>query len=271
MPLRGPLRYSQRSGHLQTRFAQTMQVPSSERCSVAQHVLMAGGYLTARPLRELRPGCSFASLTSRGWVASFLTPHFSSWATTRVAPTPLKDSGSIQTSSFRAQSRNPCSPALQLGCCDYAQHDGMCRATLPPSPTPFPVFPHPSFLTPPPSLLTPHPSPLTPHPSLLPPHSSPLTPHSSPLTPPPSLLTPHPSPLTPHSSPLTPHSSLLTPHSSLLTPHSSPLTPHSSPLRSPQRSHYLHGLFYPLYCVDGQALYGFFGGVGFGYHGHAEA
>ena len=26
--------------------------------------------------------------------------------------------------------------------CDYAQHDGVCRATLPPSPTPFPVIPH---------------------------------------------------------------------------------------------------------------------------------
>ena len=59
-------------------------------------------------------------------------PHSSSGATTRVAPTPLKDSGRTQTSSFRAQSRNPCSPALQLGCCDYAQHDGVCRAPLPP-------------------------------------------------------------------------------------------------------------------------------------------
>ena len=60
------------------------------------------------------------------------TPHPSSWATTRVAPTPLKDSGRTPTSSFRAQSRNPCFPALQLGCCDYAQHDGVCRAPLPP-------------------------------------------------------------------------------------------------------------------------------------------
>ena len=100
-----------------------------------------------------------------------------------------------QTSSFRAQTRNPCSPALQLGCCDYAQHDGVCRAPLPPSPspfpTPFPVIPrvveeslayqnslqemrrldlletNSSPLTPHPSPLTPHPSPLTPHPSLL--------------------------------------------------------------------------------------------------------
>ena len=50
---------------------------------------------------------------------SFLTPHPASWATTRVAPTPsfliphssfLKDNGRTQTSSFRAQSRNPCFP-----------------------------------------------------------------------------------------------------------------------------------------------------------------
>ena len=106
--------------------------------------------------------------------------------TARRATTPFKDSGSIQTSSFRAQSRNPCSPALQHRCCDYAQHDGVCRAPLPPSPTPFPVFPHPSFLTP-------HFSPLISHPSLLRPHSSLLTPHSS-------LLRPHSSPLTPHPS-----------------------------------------------------------------------
>ena len=64
---------------------------------------------------------------------------------------PSKTAAEPQTSSFRAQSRNPCSPALQLGCCDYAQHDGVCRATLPPLPTPFPVFPHSSLLTPTPS------------------------------------------------------------------------------------------------------------------------
>ena len=112
---------------------------------------------------------------------------------------PSKTAAEPQTSSFRAQSRNPCLPALQLGCCDYAQHDGMCRAPLPPSPTPFPVFPHSSLLTPHSSLLTPHSSLLTPHPSPLTPHPSLLTP-----TPSPSLLTPTPSPslLTPHSSPL---------------------------------------------------------------------
>ena len=51
--------------------------PLSERCSVAQHGLMAGGYLSARPLRGPRPNGLFAALTSRSWVASFLTPHFS--------------------------------------------------------------------------------------------------------------------------------------------------------------------------------------------------
>ena len=76
------------------------------RCSARPN----GGfeYLTARPLRGPRPGCSFAALTSRGLglphfstltslkarhavplhqTPSFLTPHFASWATTRVAPT----------------------------------------------------------------------------------------------------------------------------------------------------------------------------------------
>ena len=148
------------------------------RCSARPN---GGGYLTARPLRELRPGCSFASRTSRGLGClislpsllimgtarrattpdpPFLTPHFSSWATTRVAPTPH----------------------------------------------PSPLNPQSSILNPQSSILTPHPSPLTPHSSLLTPHPSPLT--------------PHPSLLTPHSSLLTPHSSLLNPQSPLLTPHS---------------------------------------------------
>ena len=130
-----------------------------------------------------RMACSLRSLRGVG------LPHFSRLTsrkgTARRATTPFKDSGRTQTSSFRAQSRNPCFPALQHRCCDYAQHDGMCRAPLPPSPTPFPVFPP----------------------------SSPLPPHSSPLTPPSSLLTPHSSLLTPHSSLLTPTTSLLTPHS----------------------------------------------------------
>ena len=169
------------------------------RCSARPN---GGGIPHGSSASRTSPGCSFATLTSRGLGClishaslltrarhavplhqppSFLTPHFSSWATTRVAPT-----ASLLT------------------------------------PHPSLLTPHSSFLTPTTSPLTPHSSPLTPHPSLLTPHSSPLTPHPSPLT-------PHPSPLTPHPSPLTPHSSLLTPHPSPLTPHSSLLTPHSSP------------------------------------------
>ena len=60
--------------------------------------------------------------------SSLLTPH-SSPLTPHSSPlTPPRHSGSkrrTQTSSFRAQSRNPCFPALQLGCCDFAQHDGI--------------------------------------------------------------------------------------------------------------------------------------------------
>ena len=211
------------------------------RCSARPN---GGGYHTARPLRGPRPNGLFAALTSRGLGCliplpsllsrarhavplqlppSFLRPHSSHRATTRVATTPIKDSGSTPTSSFRAQSRNPCSPALQLGCCDYAQHDGVCRATLP-------HHPHqsPSFLTPPSSLLRPPSSLLTPTTSLLPPTTSPLTPHSYDLT-------PHSYALTPPSSLLRPHSSLLRPHPSLLTPHPYDLTPPPSlpPAKNP--------------------------------------
>ena len=105
------------------------------RCSARPN---GGGYLSARPLRELRPNGLFAALTSRGLglphfstltphkarhavplhqTPLFLTPHCSSWATTRVAPTT-------------------------------------------------------SLLTPTTSNLTPHSSPLRPHSSLLTPHSS---------------------------------------------------------------------------------------------------
>ena len=132
------------------------------RCSARPN---GGGYLTARPLRGPRPNGSFASLTSRGLefphfsrltphkarhavplhlTLSFLNPHPSSRATTRVAPTP-----SLLT---------PHSSFL----------------------TPSPLTPHPSPLTPHPSPLTPHPSPLTPHPSPLTPHPSPLTPQNQP-------------------------------------------------------------------------------------------
>ena len=137
----------------------------------------------------------FSRLTSRKGTArraatpdpSFLTPHFSSWATTRVAP----------TTSLLTPTTSPLTPHSSL----LTPHSS-------------PLTPHPSLLTPHSSLLTPHSSPLTPHSSLLTPHSSLLTPHSS-------LLTPTTSPLTPHSYDLTPHSSLLPPHSSLLRPHPS--------------------------------------------------
>ena len=134
------------------------------RCSARPN---GGGYLSARPLRELRPNGLFAALTSRGLGCLIPLRLTSLKGTARRATTPFKDSGSIQTSSFRAQSRNPCFPALQHRCCDYAQHDGVCRAPLPPSPTPFPVFPHSYDLTPHSSLLTPHSYDLTPHPSPL--------------------------------------------------------------------------------------------------------
>ena len=132
-------------------------------------------YHTARPLRELRPSGLFASLTSpglglphsstltsrkgtarRATTTDSLTPHFSSGATTRVAPTPslLRPHSSLLT------------------------------------PHSSPLIPHSSLLTPHPSLLTPHSSLLRPHSSLLTPHSSLLTPHSSLLTPHSSLLTP---------------------------------------------------------------------------------
>ena len=104
--------------------------------------------------RDLHPQvCAHAGRTSHRarhavplrLTPSFLTLHFSSWATTRVVPTP----------SF-----------------------------LPPrpghgTPCPYDLTPTTSFLTPHSSLLTPHSSLLTPHSSLLTPHSSFLNPHSS--------------------------------------------------------------------------------------------
>ena len=74
--LRGSLRYSQRSGHLQTRFAQTVQVPSSERCSVAQHVLMAV-LNTPRLVRFANFAPVARSLRSLCGLPGFLTPHSS--------------------------------------------------------------------------------------------------------------------------------------------------------------------------------------------------
>ena len=81
--------------------------------------------------------------------SSLLIPHFSSWATTRVAPTPL------------------------------IPHQGTARR----APTTSLLTPPTSLLTPHSSLLTPHSSLLTPHSSLLTPHSSLLTPHLHPHPP----------------------------------------------------------------------------------------
>ena len=100
----------------------------SERCSVAQHGLMAGGYLSARPLRELRPNGWFASLTSRGLGCLIPLPSLLTRARHAV-PLHLTP----ETSFLR-----PHSSLL--------------------TPHPSPLTPHPSPLTPHSSLLTPHPS-----------------------------------------------------------------------------------------------------------------
>ena len=124
------------------------------RCSARPN---GGGYHTARPLRGPRPNGLFASRTSPEWlvrfanlagvgVASFLTPHFSqghgtpchyarppsfltprfsSWATTRVAP----------TTSLLTPHSSLLTPHSSL------------------------LTPHSSLLTPHPSPLRPHPSP----------------------------------------------------------------------------------------------------------------
>ena len=118
---------------------------------------------SARPNGGGIPHGSSASRTSPEWlvrcahlagvgVSSFLTPHFSSWATTRVAPTP----------SLLTPHSSPLTP-----------HSSLL------TPHSYGLTPHSSLLTPHPSPLTPHSSPLTPHSSLLTPHSSLLTPHSS--------------------------------------------------------------------------------------------
>ena len=177
---------------------------------------MAGGYHTARPLRELRPNGSSASRTSPEWLVRFanfarmarplreLRPNGSS--ASRTSPEWLVRFAHIAgggVASFLT-------PHFSQG------HGTPCHYASPP-----------------------HSSPLTSHqgqPQGLPLRPSRLTPHTGtarraptahPLTPTTSLLTPHSSLLTPPSSLLTPHSSLLRPHSSLLTPTTSLLTPHS--------------------------------------------
>ena len=107
------------------------------RCSARPN---GGGYLTARPLRELRPSCSFAALTSRGLGCLIRLPSLLTRARHAV---PLHPAPSFLT------------PTTSL---------------LPP---------HSYDLTPHSSLLTPHSSLLTPHSSLLRPHSSLLTPPPS--------------------------------------------------------------------------------------------
>ena len=187
-----------------------------------------------------------------GWVASFLTPlpsqrhgtpchydlnpHSSSWATTRVAPTP--------SPLTKARHAVPLRPHSSLLTSHHGQPQGLPLRPLPSqrhgTPCPYDLTPHSSLLIMGnhkgcPYALSPHKGTArrAPTTSLLTPTTSLLTPTTSLLTPTTSLLTPHSSLLIPHSSLLTPHSSLLTPHSSLLTPTTSLLTPHSSLLTLP--------------------------------------
>ena len=176
------------------------------RCSARPN---GGGYHTARPLRELRPGCSFAALTSRGLglphssrltslkgtarratTTDPLTPHFSSWATTRVAPTPSPLAKARHAVPLRplplAKARHavplrPLASQRHGTPCPYAlsPHKGTARRTPTPSPLAkarhaVPLRPHPSQRhgTPCPYDLTPHSYDLTPHPSLLRPPQS---------------------------------------------------------------------------------------------------
>ena len=189
------------------------------RCSARPN---GGGYLTARPLRELRPSCSFAALTLRGLGCLISHASLLIMGNHKGCPYDLTPHASPPTPHASPPTPHASPPTPHAS--PPTPH------ASPPTPHSSPLTPHSSPLTPHSSLLTPHSSLLTPHPSPLTPHPSPLTPHPSLLTPHSSLLTPHSSPLTPHPSPLTPHPSPLTPHSSPLTPHPSPLTPHSSPL-----------------------------------------
>ena len=119
------------------------------RCSARPN----GGfeYLTARPLRELRPGCSSASRTSPrllvrcAHLAGVGLPHFS------------------RLTSHKGTARRATTPHASL--LIMGNHKGC-----------------PYGLTPTASLLRPHSYGLTPTASLLQPHSYSLTPHPSPLT-----------------------------------------------------------------------------------------
>ena len=139
---------------------------SASRTSPEWLVRFANFARMACSLRSHRGGwgclISHASLLTRARHAvplrqppSFLSPHFSSRATTRVAPTPLTP---------------------------HASHGHGTPCPYGPPPHSYDLTPHSSLLPPHSSLLTPHSSLLTPTTSLLTPHSYDLTPHSSFLT-----------------------------------------------------------------------------------------
>ena len=142
------------------------------RCSARPN---GGGYLTARPLRELRPNGSSASRTSPEWLVRF--------------------------ANFARRACSLRSPRGGWGCLiSHASLLSRARHAVPLRQTP-------SFLIPHASRLTPHFSSwattrVAPTPSLLRPHSSLLARarHAVPLRQTPSLLTPHSYDLTPHSS-----------------------------------------------------------------------
>ena len=167
----------------------TCKLASLKQCSVLIRTLLRcsarpnGGfeYLTARPLRELRPGCSFAALTSRG----LGLPHFSRLTSHHGQPQglPLHPSKTAAVPQLRhsAHSRGIHVPLHSNIDAATTRSMTACAEQR------CPHHPHHS-----PSFLTPHfsPSLLTPHSSFLPPHPSPLISHPSLLTPPSSLLTP---------------------------------------------------------------------------------
>ena len=140
--------------------------PLSERCSVAQHGLMAGGYLSARPLRGPRPNGLFASLTLRGaGVSSFLYPHFSQGHGTPCHYSPLLVMGNHKSCPYAhphsshitpRPSKTAAEPKLRHSArsrgIHVPLHSNLDAATTrsmtacagqrcPPSPTPFPVIP----------------------------------------------------------------------------------------------------------------------------------
>ena len=154
---------------------------------------MAGGYLTARPLRELRPRGSFAALTSRVGLphSSNLTPHsydLTPHSSLLIPTTSLLTPHPHSTPVIPGLTRNLSAPSNAPRRCTA------CRARALPernSGTGEQWVAHRAR----------HAVHLHLTPSLLRPHSSLLTPHSSLLTPTTSLLTPHSSLLNPRSEP----------------------------------------------------------------------